>query len=332
MAYLIHDKISKRQPSWTIRFRNPKNAGRYASLSLHCERSEANETLKKYNSVEGMDFEHSIGSVTPLASGLIDRFMDMKRSELSPNALDAYKYMLAHFSSSFIDRELWSITPLEFEEWQKRELSSCKTTSTYNSVMRHTRAFLSWAEKDDHIAIAPILKSVDEKPELQRGEWLEEDQINAILEAATPDMRDYYTVLLITGARAREILQKPWAYLHDNYIEVQGRGKANARPERLWLNKEAKSILARRKLNEERMFDFSYYTVRGSFRRIRESTGIQFTPHDLRRTCGYRLIRAGVDLSHVSKYLRHSSLETTVEQYQSILKVDYQHLANLLTK
>jgi integrase len=330
MAYLIRDTKSRRQPAWIIRFRNLKNAGLYTNLTIRENESEARKALKKYTGLEAMEFEYPRGVETLLVPDLVEKYLSKRSGELSGNGAQTYRYMLKHFSTPFNETELWSITPEGYTEWSKTERQACKTTATYNAVIRHVRSFLNWAEASDYIGIAPVLVLADENTDLQRGEWLERDQIDKILEAATPDMRDYYTILLSTGARAREILKKPWDHWHDGYIELLKTETRSRKPERLWLNAEAGEILARRKLKEERMFDFSYYTVRGSFRRIQEETGIQFTPQDLRKTCGYLLLQSGVDLYQVSQYLRHADVRITKEQYASILLKDYHHLAEIL--
>jgi hypothetical protein len=50
-------------------------------------------------------------------------------------------------------------------------------------------------------------------------------------------------------------------------------------------------------------------------KRIMEKTGVQFTPHGLRRTYGQMLLDRGVDIQTVSLMLGHGSTNTTERHY-----------------
>ena len=58
-----------------------------------------------------------------------------------------------------------------------------------------------------------------------------------------------------------------------------------------------------------------YGAVAKLVRRLRARTGIEFTPHTLRRSRATELIRAGVAIEVVSELLTHRSAATTSAAY-----------------
>jgi integrase len=328
MATLIHNTRSKRQPCWILRYKNPMDGGRYTQLTLHCPRTEAKKVLAKYDGVEVMNAHFPIKRDQPEVEKLEEQFLSAKELEISYNGYQTYKYMMKHFVNYFPKRELASITQPEFEKWRLHELKACKTLATYNTVMKHVRHFLRWCVQMDYLASTPSLKIMNENDVEQRGSWLEINQIEKIMKSAPDEAIDYFTVLLNTGARASEILQKPWQRWRGDYIEIP-KAEAKARkPEQLWVNDTVREILTRRRKNEAKMFDFSYTVARRYARNARTNSEIEFTLHDFRRTCGYQLLKSGAGIYEVSRFLRHSSVTTTEKHYLTLLRADYKHLAD----
>jgi len=328
MAYLIPNLKSKRQPAWKLRYKDPTNGGRYTQITLHCSKTEAKKVLAKYDGVEVMNSHFPVKRDQPEVEKLEELFLATKELEVSDNGYQTYKYMMKHFVNYFPKRELASITQPEIEKWRLNELKACKTLATYNTVMKHVRHFLRWAVQMDYLAVIPSLKIMNENDEEQRGSWLEIKQIEKIMKTAPDEARDYFTVLLNTGARASEILQKPWSRWRGDYIEIP-KAEAKARkPERLWVNDTVREILTRRRKYEAKMFDFSYTVARRYARNARTKSKIEFTLHDFRRTCGYQLLKSGVGIYEVSRYLRHNSVTTTEKHYLTLLRADYKHLAD----
>ena len=301
--------------------------GRYSELTLHCDKEEAEKTKRKYDSVEKIgklsEKEVEANSIELISS----EFLREKEVKVKVNSYKTYEYLLAHLTQSFSGRQLGEIQPEEYEQWRLAELQAAMSTSTYNSVIKHVSVFLRWAASKDFIAFAPDFNRVTE---LKNEGWLEAEQINAILEASSPDMRDYFTVLLNTGARVREILKRPWQHWHDGYIEIPASDSNSNKAERLWVNDTVDEILTRRRKTEPVMFDFSYGVVRGAYRKLSNHTGISFNAQDFRKACGYILLQKGIDLYDVSKFLRHKDVKTTENQYASLLSKNYSHLAKIL--
>ena len=328
MAYLIPNLKSKRQPAWKLRYKDPTNGGRYTQITLHCPKAEANKIRIKYDQVELIRRQFPEGPSQAGVFELYEQFLTNKEPELSANGYETYKYMVKHLVNYFPKREMSSITPIEFEAWRLHELRECKAEATYNAVIKHTRHFLNWCVQMDYLATAPILKVIKENEELQRGMWLKKKQIKKIIKAVPDEAKDYFIVLLNTGARAGEILQKPWSRWHDGYIEIPKAESKARKPERLWVNDTVREILTRRRKYEAKMFDFSYTVARRYARNARTKSKIEFTLHDFRRTCGYQLLKSGVGIYEVSRYLRHNSVTTTEKHYLTLLRADYKHLAD----
>lgn len=53
-------------------------------------------------------------------------------------------------------------------------------------------------------------------------------------------------------------------------------------------------------------------------RRLREATGVVFTPHELRHTCATGWLRRGVPVEVVARLLGHASVSTTIDTYDHL--------------
>ena len=62
----------------------------------------------------------------------------------------------------------------------------------------------------------------------------------------------------------------------------------------------------------------AYPAVDRLVRRLRDRTGVRFTPHELRHTYATELLRQGVAVEVVQKLLGHASVSTTIDTYSHL--------------
>jgi integrase len=63
---------------------------------------------------------------------------------------------------------------------------------------------------------------------------------------------------------------------------------------------------------------------------LRELSGIYFTCHDIRRAAGALLVRSGVRLAKVSKWMNHKDIKITYDHYYDIIDTERENIANKL--
>ena len=68
----------------------------------------------------------------------------------------------------------------------------------------------------------------------------------------------------------------------------------------------------------------NYKAINQLFRQLEKKTGVHAYPHLFRHTHATELIKAGIDIYHVSKRLGHSSISTTLDTYGHLTKEDLQ--------
>jgi integrase len=146
----------------------------------------------------------------------------------------------------------------------------------------------------------------------QRERVLTMKEVQRIADKASASVRAAIWIALYTGLRRSEV-----AGLHREHIDLEAgmltipaamtksqriRSVPIAAPVRPWLEQVPLGIGAQ--------------GFKSGFVRARIAAGIpDVTIHDLRRSCGTMLIRAGVDLYVVSKILGHSSVTVTQQRY-----------------
>lgn len=144
----------------------------------------------------------------------------------------------------------------------------------------------------------------------QRTRVLTLDEVQRIADQASEAVRAGIWIALYTGMRRGEVVRLRPEHINAHEIEIPaGMTKTNrtrtipiASPVRPWLEHVPLGLGAE--------------GFKTGWVRARVKAGIpDATIHDLRRSCGTMLIRAGVDLYVVSKILGHSSVTVTQQRY-----------------
>jgi len=218
----------------------------------------------------------------------------------------------------------------DIEQFRDNRLDSC----TINGVaidLRHLRAFFNWCVGMDYIRRSPML-GVKIETENKTVRMLSDDELSALFTVieGDKDAKDLVTFYLSSGARATEILPPRFIWSNVKQDEITLHGKRN-KIRKISLNNQMKEILESRK-HLKHPFPFSYGGVYGKIvRKYFRLAGIEEASlHNLRKTSGGLLIKAGVDIYRVSKFLGHSFVGVTEKHYVDLVPQDYQKLAEIL--
>jgi len=330
MATIKLYKKSKRQPCYRLCYRDPQT-GKWRQKLLHCSRDEA-EQIRKRIEAEFTWYDanpHLITEIHSLSlSGAIEQFIETKQHEVSPSTIERYRFGLNYVKEALGSKS--SFAGIKKSDVDK-VISCCSETlsdstkslsvSSINTVLRHFKVLLNWAYDRGLIEHVPPIKQL--KMQKKPIRWLTKDDVSKVLDNCSESFGDLIKLYILTGARRNEILYCEWKQIDLKSNRILLPSVKSKQKEYLYLNKQAKSILLKYQDSTPRPFQWTKDEVRHEYARTCKKAKITSTIHDLRRTCGARLVEKGVDIFRVSKFLRHSSVKVTQDHYVELLPSDY---------
>ncbi len=268
----------------------------------------------------------------------------------SPHTVLSYRDALALFLRFLAARRRRPLVHLDFEDLTIDDLLAFldhleadrhNDAATRNARLAAIHAFARYAAAGhpEQLELCQRLLAVPfKRARLRVVEYLESDEVRALLEAPDRTLRDGrrdYAILhtlFNTGARVQEILDlRPCDLQLVRPFQVRLRGKG--RKERLcplWpqtvqilgallsehgVDPAAATPLFRNHRGEPLTRFGVRYLIRKHARRAasaaRTLSGKRVHPHTLRHTTAVHLLQAGVDLVTISHWLGHASVETT---------------------
>jgi integrase len=162
-------------------------------------------------------------------NALVDEFLQSRvHARLSETHLADLRYRLGHFSASFGEAPVRTLTPRVLEDWlHALELSP---TSVNNFRARLCTLF-NYALKRSYLSTNPLLavepiKVVEEAPEIFTPSQLQE-----VLEAAPPDLVPALAVGAFAGLRTAELFRLEWSEvdLNRGFVQVTAAKAKSAR-------------------------------------------------------------------------------------------------------
>jgi integrase len=325
MATIKLYKKAKNQPCYRLSYRDPLTR-RWRQRLLPCNRDEAEETRKKV-AAEFAWYEtnpHLRKGVSTIGLGeAIKQFLKTKEHTVSASTAVRYRFGLHHVEETLgSDLPLTDINSISGD----KVISYCLdegdlATSTVNTVLTHFTILLNWAYDRELIDRIPSIKKL--KMQKKPIRWLSKDKVKKILENCSDIFGDLIKLYILTGARRNELLYCEWKQIDLKSNRILLPRVKSKQKEYLYLNKQAKSIILKYRDSKPRPFQWTKDQVRHEYARTCEKAGIKSTIHDLRRTCGARLVEKGIDIFRVSKFLRHSSVKVTQDHYVDLLPSDY---------
>lgn len=214
-----------------------------------------------------------------------------------------------------------------------------KKGSTINRKIANLSKLLKHAYHNKHITELPELKRQREPNGRERVlSHEEEDKIIKWFDQTNlPLAKHLFVFMLYTGCRVGEALSLTRDKVTNGYITFHHTNTKNGKTRVIPIVPKAAEAwkAACRMNNHDRPFGdaIPYRTFKEYWDRMATYMGFgeddEFVPHMLRHTCATRLVKGGVPLVHVMKWLGHSSMKTTL-RYANLVPTDLDIAAKAL--
>lgn len=215
-----------------------------------------------------------------------------------------------------------------------RVIQKCREQGNSNSTINRKLSVLSKLLRTAHVEWrvidrVPYFRKLDEAPvDIHLVTKEEEATQLAFFKEHYPLMEAMYVCLIDTGCRLSEIrhLKRREVYWDDNLIRIvdDKAGRIRSVP----MTKRVQAVLREWLIEKDLEQPFvkntksSYRHMWDMSRRILDKEGDKsFHIHCLRHTCATRLLKSGVTVPLVARWLGHSNLETTM-RYLRLLPDD----------
>ena len=185
-----------------------------------------------------------------------------------------------------------------------------------NRVLSVVSQVFNWAIAEDKLLVNPCA-GIAALPEVERDRVLTESEIKKFWEAAgaiTPVMGALLRIQLATAQRGGEVRAMRWDEIDGDWWTIPAEKSKNGLAHRVPISDLAKTILAGVNGDERRVWVFPSPTLPRSHVAnqhravvaIRKATGLDFQPHDLRRTAASLMAGLGIQRLTIGKVLNHA--------------------------
>jgi integrase len=318
--------LEKRGKYWYIRYRE---SGKKKLRNTLCkDRNAALPLLKKFNAEQQLHLHGPhlipVPDRTLTFTAAFRTFKNVK--QLSSSSLRLYNYAASEWIAANADYPLYRYGTPHYHNLLNRFAAKHLSQNTRAILCRHLSALFNWLKKNKMITDNPITLLAAEKKQVQP---IPLSDINTILDHLNPDQRMLIQFLLYTGLRVGEAvtLKKSDINLDDNIIHI--RNHKAKRDETIPIISPVRDLLKTN--NDQRstsnhLFKFhTYNAVRLFWTRKLQPLKLNYTLHQLRKSCGTILANSGIDPIKLQRYLRHSNIAITLQYY---VKVDMNRMAN----
>lgn len=188
-----------------------------------------------------------------------------------------------------------------------------------NRVHSLTRRIFNWAISRDLVAVNPAAGI--ERPggeEAGRDRVLTDAEIKAVWAALGKEpehVAKAFRLLLLTAQRPGEVAKMRPEDIEGDWWTIPAQFSKNGKPHRVYLSPQTRAILGAKKLTGAWVFpspktDGARTDIWKAADGIRKTSGVDFRPHDLRRTAGTNMTRElGVSRALLGRVLNHTGRE-----------------------
>jgi len=252
----------------------------------------------------------------------------LTNKELSLNTISCYirdSKVFVDWFSSRTDSGLDKLIQLDAIGYKKHLLNTNKSVVTANRKVASVNAFCKWLYESGSTPDEIYIKTVKNR-DARQYKGLEEKDLRKLRAEIHRNRNPLHIciieLLLGTGLRVSELcnirLQDIEIYERKGIIKVIGKGNIYRT---LPLNKDVrKAIQDYLDVRPANNSDFLLIGQRGAFKRnainlILEKYGqrvsVEVTPHQLRHSLGYRLVKEGRAITTIQEILGHENIQTT---------------------
>lgn len=249
------------------------------------------------------------------------------------NVEDAIAFMGETISLDAISRDL-------IDAWCHSCEAKGNSNSTVNRKISGLSKVLGIAVNYGGLSAMPKMPKLRKEPvgRIRQITPEEEDTMLGLFrQLGQDDVADAVSVLIDTGMRCGELwnVRADDVDLKGNVLliyGVEGKGTKNGTYRSVYMTNRVAEIMKRRS-NKPKPFDHNNTWLRHPWDRVRSIMGLSddkdFSPHVCRHTCASRLVRKGVPLPVVQKWLGHKNIQTTMK-YSHLMPTDLAQAAKAL--
>jgi integrase len=252
----------------------------------------------------GLAYSEAESEPTIIPNGLCDRWADRPVSKIGPADIKVV-----------VDETIKRATP-----GLKRKRATPRAEATGRAMHARLSAFFGWCVDEMRIESNPCSKLRRPPPSKSRDRVLSDNELRKVWIAADslgPQYGAVVRLMILTGARLREIGHMPWSELNDDLtVWTLPKERAKNKTELILpLPKLARAIIRSSPRIDGSPFAFTFDGGQPveSFSRMKRKldalTGIAepWTLHDFRRTVATGLQRLGIKLEVTEAVLNHTS-------------------------
>ena len=300
-----------------------KKLGSFPAMTLQTARTKSEELNQFYS-------ERKIGSRSAGQEVTLDCFfathylpISKRIHKTTSQRSSAYH---AYISPTFGNFEFAEITKADVQTWKDGLILSKLAPATINRILVLFSQILQFA-RDYEVHDVPTRDALNLsllKVSNNREVYLTRDDLNALIDACgqstNRDLKDIIQVLVLTGARKREVLNAEWAHLNFERQTLWLPDTKNGQPRNLSLCKDVLTLLEKRKaLRFTSKYIFAnpkthkpYGCIFHAWDIARKQAGFpNLRIHDLRHSFASALVNQGVSLYEVQYLLGHNSIRST---------------------
>ena len=340
--------------------------GTYPALTVTIARAQAASILAEMQMGKDPKAEReAVQRANRTLAELFEAYMAGR--DRKPATVRDYRGCFALVFSDWKSRPIKSITKADVEK-KFRHTQSKRGERTANKAFAILSGICNWAMADDTITINPciILKQKSmRRTSPRRNSYLSDLEVGRLINffevekdflhpskenpkgaklehGVSKQGANYIQILLITGLRKSEALTLRWSDINfeREYLEVHD--TKNGRDHYVPLSKPALKTLSKQKQdtsmrNSPYVFPSRYKDElpmsepKSQLDKIRKTTGLNFTLHDLRRTFATHASAQGVTHDMIKRALNHKSGDVTegyiISQIESLRPV-FEAVAN----
>lgn len=271
---------------------------------------------------------------------LVEHFMAEHMPTLRPASQRRYAVSMRHLLVEFGNEVVENISSGRLADFESRRRKMAAKPPTIRRDFSCLSSIFSCAVEWEWVEVNPVPAYLRRrrkrglKEAAPRTRWLTPDEERRLLAAASPTVRDAIAFAIDTGLRREEQFglkhQQVSLAREEIYLDT---GTKTARPRIVPLLPRALAILGTlpRHITGPWIFHRGgkrYLQMNKGFKGAARRAGIKDVRwHDLRRTCGCRLLQTrGLSMEQVRDWLGHSSVTTTEKSY-AFLTIDDLHRA-----
>ncbi|RJP80240.1 MAG: site-specific integrase [Candidatus Zixiibacteriota bacterium] len=262
---------------------------------------------------------------------------DRRKQMKAARTVSTDEYALHRLLEGLGNCRLVEITDTAVRRYRDQKLKALRPASLAIEL-RHLRAAFSWA------ADKPAPKYLHQNPFKQKGimpthehktvpQCLSPEEKARFFEAiADPGYKQLFQFMLLTGCRRSEAIRLQWGDIDLEQKQITFTRTKSKKDRVIPMNLELMQIVLNLDRSRERPFPYHPDWITHLFRRYLKQAGISkdLHLHCLRHTAASDLVRAGVHLTKIQKFLGHSSVKVT-EIYTHVLPEDLREVAEVLS-